>query len=549
MDLEKEKEELLTIAADKGYKYFYKNKYYWADTSTTSEKKVLKWLGLPEILNDPATINLYGRSKKDDCAEILQVLRALKGAPEAVTGSEEIISAENAERAATKLRESTILFKTVLMDSFKDPGASRSGGYSVIAMNKNTRELVNPAVVSIDAILTTMGVPREEVPMRDDIPLVYPKFNPFTTDITFEAKHTHLGGDTPELCLNTAMPPLWMKLDHAGLVPHIPEFIDRLLNHLFINKEELDRVLDWAHYAIFKRNGTVLCLAGDRGTGKSLFREIMGHLVGRNYSEIVNESVLTDKFNGQFHNKRLVAFEEVALNTTASIAKIKAWCNNKITIESKGMDSFTADNWSSMIFLMNDIADLHVNAQERRFSIPEVAERPLLDVMTPEEISKFAEGLESETPEVMKQIAEFGLFLKKRKPKLGDQVPIKGKHFFKVADTTMAEWQYQLREYIIQHGEVGKIIHLSDVFPDTKNVVVPRKRSTIEAFLSDFRHMGLYKIAQAVDLPADMVAKSNSTGVGMPTSKRTKRTFGILPKEDFIKSFGLKYKMKAEDIL
>lgn len=552
MELTQEEQELIIkVAEEKGYKYFFKDKYYWKDIKTTSEKKILELLKFPDSLKIEGlyrVVSHYEELKTD----VLSTLRMLKGSVKELDTSSEIIDGDRSNQSFTEMLKKFALFKTPLKDLIKDPGAIRSGGLSIICINKDTRHIVDHNKVNIDGMLSSLGISREEVVMREDIPMIYPKFNPYTADITYETKWDLLGGESNMLALNTAIPPRWMKDVKEGkcdVEPKIGNFIQRLITHLFPLDHERELVLDWCHYAVFKRNGTVLCLAGDRGTGKSLFIEILSHLVGVDYSEIVNEAVLEEKFNAQFFNKRLIIFEEVALNTKLAISKVKAWCNSKINIEQKGNDSFTAHNWSSMVFLMNDIADLQVNAQERRFSIPRVAEQSLLNVISEKEISDFKIWLEEGDMRAHSQIAEFGLFLKSRKPKFNEQIALKGDYFFKVADTTMAEWQYTLREYIINNGEVGKIIQVSDIFPDSKNMIVPKKRSTIDAFLSDFRHMGMYKIAQTVDLPSDMSADKKQTALAMPASKRTRRTYGILPREEFLKKYGLKYKFKAEDIL
>ena len=544
---DKEKELILEVAESKGYKFFAKNSYYWRDFKTTSDKKLFENLDFPASLNIEGLWRVFGNFKSLKIP-ILETLRSIQGKKEELTNHADIIDGDKSNEHFKEMAKDFAFFKTPLRDLIRDPGATRSGGLSIVCINKNTRHIVDHAAVNVDGLLSSIGVQREEIPHRDDIPMIYPKFNPYTPDMTFMAKWEALGGDREMLALNTALPPKWMKDDKSHLTPKIGDFISRLITHLFPKEEERERVLDWCHYAIFKRNGTVLCLAGDRGTGKSLFVEILSHLVGTVYSEIVNEAILKDKFNSQLFNKRLIIFEEVALDNKIAIAKIKAWCNNKINIEEKGNDSFTAHNWSSMVFLMNDISDLQVNAQERRFSIPSVAEASLLNVITAEEISDFKMWLETNDNRAHDQIAEFGMFLKERKPKFNELMAIKGEHYFKVADTTMSEWQSLLREYIINNGEIGKIIQVSDVFPDSKNMMVPKKRATIDAFLSDFRHLGIYKIAQTVDLPSNY-GESSKQALAMPASKRTRRTYGIMPKEDFLKAHGLKYKFKAEDIL
>jgi hypothetical protein len=214
----------------------------------------------------------------------------------------------------------------------------------------------------------------------------------------------------------------------------------------------------------------------------------------------------------------------------------------------KGSDSFTASNWSSMVFLMNDLADLQINAQERRFSVPCVAEENLKTAIPVEEIEEFMTQMQNQSGDAFREIAEFGLFLRNRVPKMRSDAPIKGKHYYRVADTAMSEWQAILREYLISQGEIGKIISIGDVFPpSSKDVLVPKKRSTFESFLTDYRYMGIHKLASIVPMPQEVNTSTATNSIAQ--GKRSRRAYGILPNEEFLKEHGLKYKIRAEDIL
>jgi hypothetical protein len=262
------------------------------------------------------------------------------------------------------------------------------------------------------------------------------------------------------------------------------------------------------------------------------------------------DAILRDKFNSQFFNKRFIVFEEVSLEDKSAIAKIKAWCNSKMSIEKKGQDAFTADNWASMVFLMNDITSLGVNAQERRFSIPEVATKGLLTSISEKDVGEFKSGMLTESESVLTEIAQFGSFLKVRKPVVNEHTPLKGDYFFKVADAAMIEWHYVLREYVLDNGKIGEMIPIDKVFPQVENGSrFPHKRGTIEAWLSDYRYKGVHKIATVQDVVKRK--ESEVEGLIVMQSKRTRRNYGIMPNPDFLREHGRKYinQTRAEDLL
>lgn len=545
-----DQEVLAEIVRECDYQGYKNGKYIFEGQSTGVEARAEKRLGLPGAFKEKGAVNLF--AYYDELrTQIFKMIRGIRPErPEIENDAEKIVDGSITNKQYETVASEIAVFKTPVKDLMKDPGAARSGGFNLILMNTTTRHIINPQVIDYDSILYMKKLKREEISEDDRISLVYPKFDPMVSDLVFDSTWDHLGSRVPMQALNTAVPPKWMMDSKENLdwKPRIGNYISRLINHLFTDEEERERVLDWCHYAIFKRNGTVLCLAGDRGTGKSMFTEILSHLVGLDYSEIVNQSILEDKFNSQMYNKRLIMFEEVALRESIAINKIKAWCNHKINIEMKGMDSFTASNWSSMIFLMNDLADLQINAQERRFSVPSVAEQNLKVAIPVEEIEEFMTEMQSQSGDAFREIAEFGLFLKDRVPKMKSDMPIKGKHYYRVADTAMSEWQAILREYLISHGEIGKIISIGDVFPpSSKDVLVPKKRSTFESFLSDYRYMGVHKLASVVPMPSEPVNGSSNSITAQ--GKRSRRAYGIMPNAEFLNEHGLKYKLKAEDIL
>lgn len=551
---ENEIERLLELSEHRGFEGFNGSKFL-VQGSKVGRSGVLSNLGFPAALKTDGLYRLHSEYK-ELTNEIISALQSVRASGKILThGAADVDWIEAGILQEDAIKNNIQIFKTVKKSPRLDPAGQRNNGMTIIAFNTDSRVLLNGQGVSIDGILNVLGTNREEVLASPSIPHVWPVFNPYISDLKFTTKEESLGS-MDITALNTAIPPKWMT--HSKVTtPKFGGFIGKLVNHLFPDPEDLERVLDWCHYAIFKRNGTVLCLAGDRGTGKSTFVEVMSELVGSQYAEIVSDAILKEKFNGSFKDKRLIIFEEVALEDQQSINKVKAWCNSKISLEEKGMNQFTADNFSSMVFLLNNLADLKVLPQERRFSIPVVAQESLLTVLSEKEIDNFKVGLADRRQDILDQIAEFGHFLKNRKPKYSEHTPIKGANFFRVSDLALTEWQAYMREFIQNRGEIGKAIPITVIFPirgstDKDQMKFPTKKPLIDNFLRDYRFQGKYKIGDIVDLTdAEIGPLEKSFGVAPQRqvgSARTRRLYGVMPRPDFLKEFGIKYK-KAEDLL
>ena len=345
--------------------------------------------------------------------------------------------------------------------------------------------------VSTEIYLANTGLKMGEILSSPDIPAVYPTYNPYRHEAIFE-DYNKYGEVVP--FVNYYSPPRW----HGVEVP--PAYrgkIRTLIEHVFPNEEEREQVLDWMHYAITKKNGTVLCLAGARGIGKTLLMEnVMSALLGESNVELVNSEILTEKFNSAFKNRRLLVFEEVEITTDKALNKFKAFCNNKIVVEEKGQDSHTITSYVSMVVMLNNMAQLKIMPQERRFSIPEVTGKKLEDVMSTKEISELVQEVANPVSE---ELAEFGHWLLQRKPERTELDPIKGRYYFRVSATNLSAWKAFVIEYLFKMREKKSVTSkdLKAAFRKAKkdeSAIFPSKPTLIEAFFMDYRYEGVCQV-------------------------------------------------------
>lgn len=526
-----EKDALREIFKSSGFRFFGQGKYsFKGNIKTASFNSFLKNLGFPETLRKyPALSNMaiawfakefpsYHSAFNEVVAEWSENNREVVSLATAETSEEDEALAEDASAFIRSLIPTINLSKSA---SVKDQ-------LILLDPHKDYRPVldINPEIY---LTLTERNVPA--MILDEDVKKVMVTFDPYTLKSLF-VKETKTGSLTT-WHVNYYIPPRWRFVDAP---PAFEGFIKTLIDHLFPNEDEKEFVLDWLHHAIVFRNDTVLCLIGARGTGKGiLLKDILGGLIGEDYREIVNQEILTDKFNAAFKNKRFIFFDEVNVSGERELNKFKAFCNDSIALEEKGQDSETIDNYTSLGLSSNDKKDFRAEPQERRFSVPEVTEAPLLTVVSEQEVEEFCERIKK--PDSV-ELAAFGNYLLQRKPKNTARKPLKGRYFFDLCKLSMPEWKTYIIDFIINEGEIGTPILNSTMVKKFKKIhgehaAFATKRGSIETFLGDYYHEGVSRIGKVIEAW---------------DAQRARDTFAIMPDEDFLRRFGRNYRNTDNDV-
>ena len=531
------------------YKGYRQGSYLFKDgTKTNSVKRLLERLNPQEKID---SLGLYILSRFFErftqafveTAQSLSIERQWN-----FSSSETQFSGLEMEQTNPQFVEKLKLCK--IYKVLNDPGQNTKSGRRVIFHSTVTNQIIGG--FCDETLLELYGTSMAEV-KKAPLPICTVGFNPLQKERIAWQRDSNLGTDVA--FVNLANPPLWLLKHSPDVKPALTGFIKTLIFHLFPGEEDRELVLDWMHHALVKRAATVLVLLGSRGTGKTTFARIMTHLIGQEYSEVLSDSVLNDKFNSQFKNKRFLQFEEVGIRSNDQVNKIKAWCNDRIAFERKGEDATSIENFSSFAFLLNEVEDFQIDASERRFSIPSITDTPLTDVVSEEEIGKFLEAIDGQTQAGLDMLAEFGYFLQERKPKVSNQTAIRGARFFEITDKNMAIWKTYLKQYIAKYGKSGEFIHVSEIFPldntgkeKAEFKGIPRKRQRFEDFLNNYKHLGKCKIAYCVDEPEGYREQQSQTkrpAYGAAMRDRSKRDFGFISNDEFLKLV----QPKDEDLL
>lgn len=507
-----------------GLKYFKGGKYVLDSSSTTSQKTFLKAINFPTCMKGVEALkNVYVMALEGTfpLGEIGTVLERFKYEPKTIPGIGSL------EEAYTEALGESSDGASMLVDRLVPVVNMVAKGEDRVMLLDPEDNYTHVPWVDVEVYATRTGRKIPDIIANPSVPMVVPKFDPYQLKSLFKDR---VEGTLTEIVhLNLYVAPRWRFLKTRA---RYHGFIKDLIDHLFPVEEEREQVLDWLHHVLIRRAESILCLVGARGTGKGLLlNDILSAVIGFKHREIVNQSILTDKFNAAFKNKRYTFFDEVDISGQQELSKFRAFANNTIVVERKRFDSETINNYASMALTSNERKHIKILPQERRFSIPEVTEIPFTTIRNLKEIEDFCNRIKEPESE---EIAEFGKFLLEREPKTAAQHCIKGKYYFELSYLSMEEWRAFLIDYIIENGVEGQIIPNIDIAKEFKQAIGkefkwPSKRATVSDFLWDYKHEAKYKIGGVED---------------WYDNHRSRNSFGIMPNPEFLQKFG-KAKEKA----
>lgn len=301
-------------------------------------------------------------------------------------------------------------------------------------------------------------------------------------------------------CFN---PPPWRCNEEGRLEPDLesryisktaPKIFAEFMEHLFPNPRHRRFVLHWMHQAIFARNETYLSLNGKKGAGKNLFCDLLGKLVGEEYYRKANERFFDEGFNSLLDRARLILLDELKVENSKHQNRLKSYINKGQNIERKGHDADkTTETFNSYIINNNDIGDMLLVWDDRRFSVPDITEIKLLDVWDQAKIDRFR-ALFDDT-EFLRQV---GFWIKQngKTEEFGSFYALKEDRFWKIVFNSLSEWQKIIVEAVTSKEKAEYTI--SDLKQSYKRRVdanrFPFKIQKIGDFVEDYRHRGEHKI-------------------------------------------------------
>ena len=121
--------------------------------------------------------------------------------------------------------------------------------------------------------------------------------------------------------------------------------------------------------------GVGLVLRGRKGTGKTKFGELLGGLVQAHHRIVSRAEQIVGNFNRHLEDTLLLQADEAywagAKSSEGALKDLLT--NNRIQIERKGVDSYTAANYTRVLFTSNEDFVVPASLDERRFAVFDVS--------------------------------------------------------------------------------------------------------------------------------------------------------------------------------
>lgn len=331
----------------------------------------------------------------------------------------------------------------------------------------------------------------------------YCDFNPLRT----EPHYTQVENGRVINVLNLCKTPKWFGQKPNPKYDLESSLIYRLILNLFPEEKSREYALCWAYHAITGRNHTYLSLVGARGVGKGMFADLIGQLVGRNYFQKCDDSVLEDKFNSQFENNRVLFFDEVVVDDEEKINRLKSLANNHISVEAKGKDARTIRNYTSCIMANNSMSGMKIGPEERRFSIVTIGKTDLRKVMDETDIEHLVRILETDSEqEPPEEIVNFGHWLLNEyaDPTYSNTYTYKEDYFYQVSMNGLAEWKQFIISIMETDSQLFPITvrdlkkkYADHIGADRDKVAFPQPKR-IQDFLTEYRYKDNFSLGKVV---------------------------------------------------
>ncbi len=374
------------------------------------------------------------------------------------------------------------LIRSFSYDDYRPIRCIESNNYTFI--NTKTNEVANLSYDTYDEC-----VPKDirKEPIKGKV-----LFNPYIP----RQIYTEVFKNQIITCANRYVRPEWqldreLTEEERKIVPRLPESIARFMETLFPSAASREFVYDWLHHAVTERCETYLVLNGAKGIGKGLLTDyICKKLMGKENHRIATPSLVDgNKFNAILHECRMIVLDEMPINDHDKIAILKRIINTDQGIEFKNKDvAGTVETYNSFIISSNNLSDIKIEWDDRRFSVMDVSQKKLNEIWTEKEIKALVDDIEDPDHNT---IREFGYWLMYRVPKDGPFAVFKGEHFLRLCYSSLPEWS----RTIIDEIESGMYDTLDDVtlkmrFKERNPMGRFPHAGKVEDFLKNYKHQG-----------------------------------------------------------
>lgn len=299
------------------------------------------------------------------------------------------------------------------------------------------------------------------------------------------------------LKVNTYVPPEW-RLRPCPEIVQCPPVIDRFLKHLIPDDKCREFAINWLHTALVGRNETYLVLNGSKGIGKGIFTKLAAMLVGMDNFNEAPVGLLNSQFNSALDKKRVISMDEFQVGKKEH-TKLKRYINKLQTLEKKGVDADKlSETYNSYIIANNDIVDMHIETDDRRFSVLDLTKTDLVEIMSTEEITHFVNDIERDE----EMAYQFGYYILQygQSDDFSNFSAWKGPRFFELAYNSLYAWQKFLVDKILlgQHESISIKSAAKEYKKDNLGTGFPRNMGKIQDFFNNYKHKGTDSLGEVI---------------------------------------------------
>lgn len=172
---------------------------------------------------------------------------------------------------------------------------------------------------------------------------------------------------------------LWRGWTHEAVEGDVEVWLDFVKDVVADgNEAHANYIIAWVAQIIQKpmtKVGVGLVLRGRKGTGKTKFGELLGGLFKAHHKIVSRSEHVTGNFNRHLEDTLLLQADEAYwAGAKASEGALKDLLTNpEITIERKGVDAYTAPNYTRVLFTSNEDYVVPASLDERRFAVFDVS--------------------------------------------------------------------------------------------------------------------------------------------------------------------------------
>jgi hypothetical protein len=164
---------------------------------------------------------------------------------------------------------------------------------------------------------------------------------------------------------------IWPGEGGGTLTPEA-EFIVEHIQRMAGEKTELLRsYVRFLKFESEKPTSFGVLFSDKRGVGKGWFASLVERIVGRSHTAVVRASQFITNFNASLESKRFVAVHEFIVNSERekkmAMESLKSFIGDgRITIEHKGLNSFSMENYAGLLITCNELSDVPNDTLEDR---------------------------------------------------------------------------------------------------------------------------------------------------------------------------------------